>query len=273
MCKDIASRLTRHILTSSHIRVVCNLLSSITLIAPRTGKAAQVFATTANIEGEEMKTLITTLRSGKTDQCQLSLVFGFDVPVQFSMGGDENKASVFLSGYFQPGPDDDEDMGDEEDEYGEYGEEGEDVDDSEDDEDRAALYKQLAMGMGGGLHNDDSDDDEDSEEDSEDDEAESGGRVQQLDSEDEEDDEEDSEDEALDEEFISKMIQKNAKGSSTGGSGSKSVEKAMKALAASEPPAKKAKHEGGGSKGQQKGGDKKSAKDSKHGKSGDKRKR
>ena len=193
---------------------------------------ASIFAQTANIEGEKINALLGTLRPGKVDQIQVSLVFGYDVPVEFSITGDD-KVSVFLSGYFQPGPDeDDEDMEEDED-FDEIGDE----DDEEDDEDRAQVYKALAAGASSG--DSDSEDDEDDEEDS--------GRVEQLPDEDEEDDEEesddasDSEDEKLDEEFISKMIKKNSKAPETGKG--KEVEKVVARLAASEPPAKKAKHE------------------------------
>jgi len=210
-----------------------------------------------------MKALIATLRAGKTDQCQLSLVFGFDVPVEFSLVGEG--MSVFLSGYFQPGPED-EDM----DEEGDF---GEDEEDEEDGEDRAALYRQMAMGMNGGGGEDSDDDDDDDEE-----EEEEEGRVQQLDDS-EEDDEEDSEDEALDAQFINKMISKNKAPAGKG-----PVDKVVARLAASEAPAKKVKHEDaakgkgqgqGQGQGQQKnkGDDKKQHKQDKNSKAGDKRKR
>lgn len=41
------------------------------------------------------------------------MVFGYDVPVKFSIEGACKTASVHLSGYFQPGPDDDEEDDDE----------------------------------------------------------------------------------------------------------------------------------------------------------------
>jgi hypothetical protein len=103
-----------------------------------------VHATTTSIEGDEVKPVLCTLRSGTSDQCSLSLVFGYDVPVRpicnlqfimiilnfypvylypqvsFSVTGD-SKGIVHLSGYFQPGPED--------------GEGEDDEDDDEDDED------------------------------------------------------------------------------------------------------------------------------------------
>jgi hypothetical protein len=45
------------------------------------------------------------------------LVFGYDVPVKFSVVGPCSAASVHLTGYFQPGPDDDN-SDDEDDEDG-----------------------------------------------------------------------------------------------------------------------------------------------------------
>lgn len=41
------------------------------------------------------------------------MVFGYDVPVKFSIEGASKTASVHLSGYFQPGPDDDDEDDDE----------------------------------------------------------------------------------------------------------------------------------------------------------------
>lgn len=41
------------------------------------------------------------------------MVFGYDVPVKFSIEGACKTASVHLSGYFQPGPDDDDEDDDE----------------------------------------------------------------------------------------------------------------------------------------------------------------
>ena len=46
------------------------------------------------------------------------MVFGYDVPVKFTVEGACTAASVHLTGYFQPGPDDDNED-DEDDEDGE----------------------------------------------------------------------------------------------------------------------------------------------------------
>jgi hypothetical protein len=48
------------------------------------------------------------------------MVFGYDVPVKFTVEGACATASVHLTGYFQPGPDDDNEDDDEDDEDGEY---------------------------------------------------------------------------------------------------------------------------------------------------------
>lgn len=47
------------------------------------------------------------------------MVFGYDVPVKFTVEGACTGASVHLTGYFQPGPDDDNEDDDEDDEDGE----------------------------------------------------------------------------------------------------------------------------------------------------------
>jgi hypothetical protein len=43
------------------------------------------------------------------------MVFGYDVPVKFSVEGACKTASVHLTGYFQPGPDDEEEEDEDED--------------------------------------------------------------------------------------------------------------------------------------------------------------
>lgn len=48
----------------------------------------------------------------------VGMVFGYDVPVKFSVEGGCKAASVHLTGYFQPGPDDEDDEEDEDDEDG-----------------------------------------------------------------------------------------------------------------------------------------------------------
>ena len=60
--------------------------------------------TTTSVEGDKIDAVICTLRSKTTDQVGMSLVFGYDVPVSFVS---EGKGEVYLSGYYQPGPEDD----------------------------------------------------------------------------------------------------------------------------------------------------------------------
>jgi hypothetical protein len=217
----------------------------------------QLWSRTQSIDGEDNEFLICTLRGESgSDQCQLSLVFGYDVPVEFYVKG-KGDATMYISGYFQPGPEDAMNSEDDEDMYygGMEGDEDEDSDsemDSEDDEAKSALYRAMAAG---GASVDSSD--EDSEQDAD-------PRVQQLES-DDDDSESDSEDEELDADFVSKMIAK--KGGAKG-----AADKAMAFLKASEPPKKKSKDDSGASQVKQ---DNKGANKSKgsKGKSGDKRKR
>ncbi len=93
-------------------------------------ESCTVFANTLSVEGEARDTLLGTLRPIACDQFQTQLVFGFDVPVTFSAKMDNSKMSVHLSGYFQPGPDDDME---------------EDSDDEEgyDDEENMDMYQEL----------------------------------------------------------------------------------------------------------------------------------
>jgi len=171
--------------------------------AAMTGEGhAVVKVNTVSVEGDKISSVICTLRSKTNEQCGMNLVFGYDVPVAFSS---EGKGEVYLSGYYQPGPEEDD-----ENDYDEYGEDEEDSEDEEDDEDddddeeakimsaEAAIAK-----LGAGRKND---------------LVVSGKKVSkaqlQSDSEDddEEDDEEDSEedgDSEGDEEFIKKMIKRN----------------------------------------------------------------
>lgn len=58
---------------------------------------------TESIEGDKIEAVIGTLRPGQVDQFSVSLVVGYDVPTTFKITGDA-KNSVFISGYFQPGP-------------------------------------------------------------------------------------------------------------------------------------------------------------------------
>jgi hypothetical protein len=66
-----------------------------------------VKVTTVSVEGDKLEALICTLRTEKTEQVNMNLVFGYDVPVKFAMTG-SSEAEVYLSGYFQPGPEDEE---------------------------------------------------------------------------------------------------------------------------------------------------------------------
>lgn len=95
---------------------------------------AIVKVNTVSVEGDKLDAVICTLRSKTTDQVNLSLVFGYDVPVAFVS---EGKGEVYLSGYYQPGPEEDDendyDMDDEDDEDEEGSED--DDEDEEDDED------------------------------------------------------------------------------------------------------------------------------------------
>lgn len=108
------------------------------------------------------------------------MVFGYDVAVVFSVSGD-TKGTVHLSGYYQPGPED-EDEGDD------FDEEDEEDDDEEIDAD---TYRKL-LASTKAITGDDDEDDEDE------------------DDEDEDDEEDDTEDEAANEALIAKMIKKNA---------------------------------------------------------------
>lgn len=68
-----------------------------------------VHVDTLAIEGDKLESVIGTLRSGKVDQFNVSLVFGYDVATSFSITTNDKsgKAAVYLSGYYQPAPDDD----------------------------------------------------------------------------------------------------------------------------------------------------------------------
>lgn len=53
--------------------------------------------TTESIEGEEMEAVIGTLRAVTSDQIQLGIALGYDVPAKFSISGDGD-GEVHLSG-------------------------------------------------------------------------------------------------------------------------------------------------------------------------------
>eukprot|EP01038_Epipyxis_sp_PR26KG_P007165 gene7165-9768_t len=101
--------------------------------AALTGKGSLVIkVSTISIEGDELVTVIGTLREQKSEQFPLSLVFGYDVPTKFSVTGDAS-ATAYLSGYYQPAPNEDDDEDDEDGPFGRYGEDDEDEDDEDED--------------------------------------------------------------------------------------------------------------------------------------------
>ena len=76
-------------------------------------KPVQLYACTDSISGDKIKGLLCVV-SPKSPNCQLNLVFGYDVPVVFKIEGCD-KAEVHISGYYQPASDSDvEDDSDEE---------------------------------------------------------------------------------------------------------------------------------------------------------------
>ena len=78
-------------------------LQNLALTDGEKGSVAQVYVTTETIEGETTKVLLATLRGHVSEQYQTSLVFGYDVPVQFQVAG-KGSGAVHFSGYIQPGP-------------------------------------------------------------------------------------------------------------------------------------------------------------------------
>lgn len=111
---------------------------------------------TVAVSGDDIDSVLCTLRPNTNDQTLLQLVFGNDVPVKFSITGGDKDSKLYVSGYFQPAPlDDDED-------------DDEDDDDEDDDEAIADLKKSL-QGKGEKVVVE-----EDSEDDSEDDDDEEG---------------------------------------------------------------------------------------------------
>lgn len=153
---------------------------------------------TVSVEGDKIDAVIATLRAKTTDQVNLSLVFGYDVPVSFVA---EGKADVYLSGYYQPGPEEEGEDEDEENDFDNYdseedSEDDEDEEGSEDDDEEANIRNaEAAIAKLGAarkaLKNAPA---EDSEDDSEDEE---------------EDSEDDSEEEKIDSAFVAKMVAKH----------------------------------------------------------------
>ena len=76
------------------------------LVGAKAGVSATVSVETLAIEGEKLEAVVGTLRAEKTDQFTTSLVFGYDVPAKFSCQSSDKSATVHLSGYYQPAPDD-----------------------------------------------------------------------------------------------------------------------------------------------------------------------
>lgn len=58
---------------------------------------------TISFNGDEVEAVVGTLRPIRSDQINLNLVFGYDVPVMFSVSGDSD-GEVHLNGYYQPCP-------------------------------------------------------------------------------------------------------------------------------------------------------------------------
>ena len=119
-----------------------------------------------------MEAVVCTLRPKTCEQFAMALTFGYDVPATFSITSDSPKCSVHISGYFQPGPEDNDDE-----ESGEEYDFDEDEDD-EDDEEMAQKYKKLAAEAKKGgkmiIEDVDDDDDDDDDDDEDDDEVEKG---------------------------------------------------------------------------------------------------
>jgi hypothetical protein len=84
---------------------------NVTQVCLSNGKTDQAYAVhvdTQAIEGDKLESVIGILRGGKTEQFSMNLVFGYDVPTTFSVttSDKDGKAAVYLSGYYQPAPDD-----------------------------------------------------------------------------------------------------------------------------------------------------------------------
>eukprot|EP01042_Synura_sphagnicola_P031216 gene31216-40185_t len=87
--------------------------------------------TTDSIDGSKDSAILCTLNGEKFPQHSLNLCLGYDVESSFSLvGAKDAKGTVFLSGYFQPAPDNEGDGMDYDDEEGMF-----DEDDSEEDDD------------------------------------------------------------------------------------------------------------------------------------------
>ena len=62
-------------------------LQNLALADADKGNSASIWATTETIEGDNKRVLLATLRGHVTEQFQTSLVFGYDVPVEFQVVG------------------------------------------------------------------------------------------------------------------------------------------------------------------------------------------
>jgi cell division septation protein DedD len=95
-----------------------------------TGSGSVVRVETLAIEGETLNSVLCTLRPKTAEQCNVNLIFGYDVNATFSVTGDA-KNSVFLNGYYQPAP---EDGDEDEDDFSEGDEEDDNEEESEEEE-------------------------------------------------------------------------------------------------------------------------------------------
>ena len=151
-------------------------LQQAALVDGKKGQTTVVKAETLSITGDKISVVLCTLRPETCDQFGFQLVFGFDVPVGFSI---EGPGTVHLAGYYQPGPEsmddeDDEDMYDMDDDEEDDEDDGED-DDEEVDVKKAAQYKQIAASSKAAAAEEDDDDDEDEDDDEDDDDDDDDG--------------------------------------------------------------------------------------------------
>lgn len=169
---------------------VCNVKDTVSL-----------FACTDAISGDKIKALLAVL-SSKNPQTQLSLVFGYDVPISFRVEGC-TKAEVHISGYYQPTGESDDESDDE----------GEDFDEE--------AYLNTLRNADGSLN-------------------EEGKMLIQEDTSGSDDSEEsDSEDERVDADFIKKMIAKNGGADEESASDSEEESDSEESESEEEPPKKK----------------------------------
>jgi hypothetical protein len=129
---------------SAEVQAPEGYVLNLTLAALTSGSKAQVKVSTIAIEGEPLDSVLCTLRQDKTEQFALNLVFADDVPTTFSLGSADKSAVVYLSGYFQPGPDNEEGDEDMEDFDEEDDDEDDDEEEDEDEEEVAAPAKKAA---------------------------------------------------------------------------------------------------------------------------------